>query len=106
MIDITGVEDGPLGDMIIQETQTQRAANILSIQIGSLEYAPDFGIDLKYFLDNSIRFQTSSFKAYLVERLASYGINATEVVTQIDSLSQNYIINVSPEENSTGMVAR
>lgn len=106
MIDIVGLEDGSLGDLRIQDTQVMRASNLLSIQIGALEYAPAFGIDLKYFVDNTVKFQTESFKGYLVERLAAYGINVTEVRTAVETLAQRYTINVAPDDSSTGMVAR
>lgn len=103
MMDITGVGGS---DLLIQDTQVPRAANILSIQLGSLEYAQDFGIDLKYFLDNPVQFQTESFKNYLVERLANYGINVTEIGDVLEELNRRYTINLAPEESSTGMVAR
>ena len=47
MIDIVSSIDGQ--DIGTFNTQTTRAANILSVQLGTLEYAQDLGIDLKYF---------------------------------------------------------
>ena len=103
MIDII---DFNSSGMLVYDTQTERAANILSVQLGSLEYAPDLGIDLRYFLAEKIQFQNESFKAYLVETLANRGINVTSVIEVLESLASHYTINLSPQENSTGLVAR
>lgn len=103
MIDIVEVSSS---GMDVYDTQTERAANILSVQLGALEYWPEGGIDLTYFLTESIRFQDDSFKAYLIQILASWGINVTTLTETPDALFSNYMINLSPEENSTGLVAR
>lgn len=103
MIDIVGFTSK---GMQLFDTQTEKAANILSVQLGALEYAKDLGIDLRYFLKEKIRFQDDSFKAYLVQTLASRGINVSAIVETINALDANYNIKLSPEENSTGMIAR
>lgn len=103
MIDI--IEFTPKG-MRIEESQTQKAANILGTQLGLLEYAPDLGIDLKYFLEEKISFQDESFKAYMVQSLAQRGINVASLVEVINALDSDYNINLSPVENSTALIAR
>lgn len=103
MIDI--IEFTPKG-MRIEESQTQQAANILSTQLGVLEYAPDLGIDIKYFLEEKISFQDESFKAYMVQSLAQRGINVASLVEVINALDSDYNINLSPVENSTALIAR
>ncbi len=104
MIDITIVEQGK--DMQIYDTQVGRAANILSVQIGDLEYAQALGIDLRYFLAEDFKFENSSFRAYLVETLANWGVNVSSVTTVIEALYNRYLFNLAPEENSTGLIAR
>lgn len=104
MIDIVSTIYGQ--DIGLFNTQTTRAANILSVQLGTLEYAQDLGIDLRYFLSEDFRFQNDSFKAYLVETLASRGINVTQVVEQIDSLFSTLNFNLAPDENNSGFIAR
>jgi hypothetical protein len=104
VIDIVSTIDGQ--DIGTFSTQTTRAANILSVQLGSLEYAQDLGIDLKYFLSENFRFQNDSFKAYLIETLASRGINVTDVVDQVEALFSTYNFNLAPEETTSGFVAR
>lgn len=104
MIDIMYLEDGK--DLGTADTQTSRAANILSIQLGSLEYWPQGGIDLDYFLSESFQFQVESFKAYLIETLANNGINVASVVQADQALLTQFIFDLAPEENSTGLIAR
>lgn len=103
MIDI--VDFTPQG-MQLYDTQAPRAANLLSVQLGALEYAQDVGIDLRYFLNENIKFQNDSFKAYLVQILAGRGINVASVIETLQALSSNYDFNLSPQDNSTGLVAR
>lgn len=103
MIDIIGVSGGDIG---LYNTQTSKAANILSVQLAALEYAQDLGIDLKYFLSENFRFQNDSFKAYLVQTLAARGVNVATVTDIVDDLFRTYTFNITPEENSSGLVAR
>jgi hypothetical protein len=103
MIDITEVTGQGLQ---LFDTQVPRAANILNIQLGSLEYAPLLGIDLRYFLDNVIEFQNESFQAYLIEILANAGINVTEVSTTINALYAQYGIVIAEQKSSTSLLAR
>lgn len=104
MIDIVSNIDGQ--DMGVYDSQVGKAANILAVQLRSLEYLQDFGIDLSYFLSEDFKFQNDSFKAYCVERLANSGVNVSDVFEQIEALATNYTFNISPEETSTGLVAR
>ena len=103
MIDIVGFNSK---GMQIFDTQTEKAANILSVQLGALEYAKDLGIDLRYFLTEKIQFQDDSFKGYLVQSLASRGINVSSITEVLKALQSDYNIKLSPEENSTGLIAR
>jgi hypothetical protein len=102
MIDIVSVGD----DIGIFDTQNFRAANILSVQIGNLDYAPDLGIDLRYFLSEEFRFQNESFKAYLIQVLANYAINVASVIDTVENLHRQYTFNLVPAESDGGMIAR
>lgn len=103
MIDI--VSQGSGLDIGVFDTQTVRAANILSVQVGNLEYAPDLGIDLAYFLSPDFKFQNESFKSYLIEVLANSSINVASVLETIDELFSTYSFNLSAEQKS-GFIAR
>lgn len=103
MIDIvTSDENG----MATYNTQTHRAANLLQVQIGSLEYAPTIGIDLKYFLSEELKFQNESFQSYLIQILAEKSINVANLFETMDALSSTYNIHLTPDEMSGGMIAR
>lgn len=104
MIDIISAENGL--DLGIYDTQTQKAANILSIQLGSLEYLPDFGIDLAYFLSEQTEFQNESFLSYLVQVLANNSINVSSVINVVQRLYNNYLFEITDQSNNTGLIAR
>ncbi len=103
MIDIVSATDGL--DLGVFDTQTCRAANILSVQLGNLEYAKDLGIDLRYFLSEDFRFQNESFKAYLIQVLANKSINVASVIDIVDKLFTTYAFNLSADDKS-GFIAR
>lgn len=92
-------------DIGVFDTQTVKAANILSVQVGSLEYAPTLGIDLKYFLSPDFVFQNSGFKSYLVEVLANNNINVASLTETIDNLFSIYGFDISADQKS-GFIAR
>ena len=104
MMDIVSAEDGQ--DIGLFRTQTTRAANLLSVQLGALEYLPDWGIDLAYFLREDVKFQNSSFQAYLIETMARNGLNVSSLEINRFALFEQYGFNLSPEENESGFIAR
>lgn len=104
MTDIISADQGE--DFGIYDTEVCRAANILSVQYGALEYAPTLGIDLAYFLSEDFKFQNESFQAYLIQVLATANINVSEISTEIESLCEKFIFNISPNETSTALIER
>ena len=88
------------------DTQTVKAANIFSVQLGNLEYAPDLGIDLRYFLSEDFRFQNESFKSYLIQVLANNAINVASLGELIENLLTRLTFNIVSEETNGGLVAR
>ncbi len=93
-------------DLGFFDTQTVKAANVLSVQLGRLEYAQDFGIDLKYFMSSDFKFQNASFKAYLVEILANNRINVSSVVDVLESLFATYTVNIVQQSTTSTLIAR
>lgn len=102
MIDISSVASGE--DLGVLDTETPRATNILSVQIGSLEYAPTLGIDLAFFLGDNFTFQDASFKAYLIQVLAQFGINVTQLIETVNDLFNQYTFVLQPDQTSTAMI--
>lgn len=103
MIDIISSDEKGMG---LYDTQTERAANILGVQLGAVDYWPEGGIDLKYFLTEPIAFQDTAFRAYLVQKLAEWGINVANLAADLDALFENYLIRLSAPETSTALIAR
>lgn len=101
MIDITSVTDG---DLFVQNAQTSKAANVLQTQLGSLEYAPNFGIDLEFFLDEDLQFQNESFKAYLIQRLSEHHINVNQVVETVERFYRQFTFVVGETSRSGGLI--
>lgn len=103
MTDIVSTSGSDIG---ILDDDSPRAKNILSVQINTLYYAPDLGIDLKYFLDENFRFQTESFKAYLIEKLSNYSINVASVNDIVENLYRQFTFNLTPSESDGTLVSR
>lgn len=102
MIDISGTGT----DIRLFDSQVPKATNILSVQLGALEYAKDLGIDLKYFLTEDLEIQNESFNSYLVEVLARNGINVASMTEVVNNLSQELRIAISPDDTGTGLIAQ
>lgn len=96
MLDITRIEDG--FDLGFGDTATTKAANVLSVQLGALEYAQEFGIDQRFFLSSDFQFQNESFKAYLIERLTQHQINVADVTEVLEALFSRYIFAVGDSQ--------
>lgn len=102
MKDIVAIEQGPAGDLHVFDAQTAKAANVLSVQLGSLEYAQEFGIDLKFFIQEDFQFQNESFKSYLIQRLAEHHINVNEVIETVAPLYEKLTYVVGDADKNTG----
>ncbi len=103
MFDIIEVKDE--SDLVILSSPVRKAGNVLSVQLGSLEYAPEFGVDLKYFLDTDLKFQNESFRSYLVQRLTEHQITVADVETIIQVLDERFNFYVGdPGDNTEGLI--
>ncbi len=92
-------------DMGVQQTEAPRAANVLATQLGTLDFATGFGIDLAYFLESEFRIQTSSFKAYCVQRLLEHRINVVNVVDTLSDLFSTSSFGIGNSENNGELIA-
>lgn len=100
--DIVTIDGADLG---VLQTEAPRAGNLLAVQLGDLEYAPDLGVDKKYFLESEFRIQNESFKAYLVQRLLEQHVNVIDVVDTIETVFHNYGFNIGTSVTTGGFVA-
>lgn len=91
-------------DLGIAKTDVARAANILSVQLGSLEYALTFGIDLAFFLTSDFAFQNESFKAYCVERLLAHQVNVVNAIEVVNQLDKTILFSVGDNDTGTELI--
>lgn len=101
LLDITDIG----ATLQVQPTEAPRAANVLSTQLGSLEYAPNLGIDMRYFLESEFRIQTSSFKAYCVQRLLEHSINVVNVHETAQAVLRKFQFDIGSSEQNEGFIA-
>lgn len=99
MIDITSISGG---DLNLMDSQAPKAANVLQSQLGGLEYARDFGIDLEFFLDPDFQFQNESFKAYLIQRLSEHHVNVNQVLESLEKFFLKFTFTVGDAETASG----
>jgi hypothetical protein len=92
MFDIVAIEDEK--DLRVEEANAPKAGNVLMIQLGDLEYAPTFGVDMKFFLESEFQFQNESFMAYLLQRLTEHQVNVAGVAATVESLFNKNIFTV------------
>lgn len=96
MRDILTLVDGK--DIGLSLTTLPRAANVVAVQLGELEYAPTFGVDKRYFLNTDVLFPNDSFKAYLIKRLTEHRINVAEVLERFSALFATYRFQIVEEQ--------
>ncbi len=103
-VDVFEFPDG--SDIVTRQSDAARAGNVLAVQLGNLEYAKNFGVDLKYFFQSDFQFQNESFKAYLVQRLIEHQINVSSVTDVLESLYNEYTFNVGSnnDTSTTGLL--
>lgn len=99
MIDITSISGD---DLTIMESQAPKAANVLQVQVGALEYAKSFGIDLEFFLDPEFQFQNDSFKAYLIQRLSEHHVNVNQVIEDLEKFFTKFTFTVGDAQAASG----
>lgn len=102
MIDIVEVTD----DLGVFDSNVPKAENVLKVQLGTLDYLPNFGIDLAFFLSEDFEFQNEAFRAYLLQRLTESSIDVASVVTTVESLYSQYVFNLSATDTSNNSLMR
>lgn len=101
--DIVEIADGK--DLGLASSDIPRAANVISVQLGDLEYASSFGLDKEYFLTQQIQFQKANFRAYVVQRLAEHQIGVGQVIEFLEALGMKFTYQVvSPNKNVRGLI--
>ena len=100
MLDISSIESGK--DLVLKDSIVSKAVNLLSVQLGDLEYETDFGIDFKYFLESEYGIQPETFQSYLIQRMLENRINVVTVLDLIEEFSEKFTFTVGDVETSSG----
>ncbi len=103
ILDIVQVTDGK--DLGLAQSSLPKAANVLAVQVGELEYAPPFGVDKKYFLTSPFNFQKESYRAHVIQRLAENQVNVVDILELMESLNVRYKYTIATEnEKVRGLI--
>jgi hypothetical protein len=102
MIDIIDVTDGQ--DLGMLNSAIKRAENLLAVQLGDLEYAEDWGVDLNFFLSEDYAFQNESFKSYLLQRMAEESIDVSSVSELVTTFYNKLIFELSEVNDSDSLI--
>lgn len=103
MIDIFKVEKGQ--DIVFKNSNQMKAGNVVSTQMGSLVYAPDFGSDLEFYLMSEYRFQDENLKGHLLERLAYHQVRVDSIQDEIKAFEQRLTYNLGQDSDQNGLVS-
>lgn len=90
-------------ELKIADTVVFKAKNLLGVQEGNLHYAPEFGIDLRRFLDPNIQIQNETFESYSLQKMSQWGINPVELVVNEETFRQVFNYTVI-EQTREGLV--
>lgn len=90
------------GFLQMSNTDVFKAENILNIQINSLYYAQDLGIDLVRFINSDVEIQPETFRAYTVQELTRQGIQLQTVETATNQFMST-ITYKATEPNEQGV---
>lgn len=93
------------GEFKTSDTIVFKAKNILETQEGSLNYAPELGIDLKRFLDPDVKIQNRTFEAYSIQKLGEQGVNPIELILNKETFRQVFDYTVAEAEKE-GLIAQ
>lgn len=92
-------------DLVLVDSVVSKAGNVIAVQLGDLEYAKNFGVDKKYFLESEIQFQNESFKAYLVQRITEHQINVAGAEEDFKPLFEKIEFSVGDlGQNGEGLI--
>lgn len=102
LLDIVKIENGK--DLRVEQSEAPRAASVLQTQVGTLEYAKGFGVDLKFFLDSELRIQPESFQSYCVNRLLQHQVNVVNVVSVVSTFMSNTVFAIGSSESDGSLI--
>lgn len=96
MLDIETILNGGT----FKDSDIFKANNILTTQIGSLYFLPEFGIDIDLFFSQDYSIQFESFQSYITDKMVQAGINISKINTSIDTFTRGIIMTIGGSKNA------
>ena len=81
-------------DIKFEDTDAYKAKNILDVQLGYLWFAPDFGIDIAYYVLGDLQFQAETFNAYILGELIKRNIDIQRYESEIKDFVDKLVVVV------------
>ena len=94
--------DAAKNDLVIVSSEVPRAANLLDVQLGTLYFAPTWGVDKDCFLNPDYEIQSESFEAYLLQQIGYWGMNVVHFVSEQGKFLRRMVFGFgTPKDNSS-----
>ena len=71
-----------------------KALNLLAVQLREKNYAPDFGIDLDFFINSDYEITPKTFTTHILKRLSDYAVAVDRVENVVDDFILSAKINI------------
>lgn len=91
-------------DLEFVSSELSRAENLIGVQLGTLKYQPDWGVDLDYFLNPNYEIQAECFEAHLLQRIGFWGMNVLDFMHKQGSFMREMIFNFGTPKDTNSMM--
>ncbi len=102
LLDFSTIVDGD--DLNVTKSEAPRAKSVLDTQLGTLEYADQFGIDMAYFLESELSIQTESFQSHCVQRLLQHQVNVVNVIKVVETFMERNTYAIGSSQSDGSMI--
>lgn len=93
-----------MNDLEFVSSELPRAENLIGVQLGTLNYQPNWGVDLEYFLNPNFEIQAECFEAHLLQRIGFWGMNVIEFMSKQGKFVREMIFKFSASKDSNSMM--
>lgn len=91
-------------DLEFVSSELPRAENLIGVQLGTLNYQPNWGVDLEYFLNPNYEIQAECFEAHLLQRIGFWGMNVIEFMHKQGKFVREMIFKFTATKDTNSMM--
>ena len=91
-------------DLEFMASELPRAENLIGVQLGSLVFQPDWGVDLQHFLNPNYEIQAECFESHLIQRIGFWGMNVIDFIPKQGKFIREMIFNFTNTKDSNSMM--